>query len=248
VNLFKWLSRLLLVVGLGLFSYAQTMPVYTDPDAPRRLSAELMLYEPHEERFTQWHARLKQYETPQKRLSDTGRCLVGMAAGLWLSRMILGKIRSQSGLLAAWMGLWLLRIPLSWWWYTLREDRSDFPNWGRSPSFSMWVEFLLWPVAGVVTLLILLPFLGNRHIPGRFVLRKPAGAWNWIRTGILWLWVAALLWLVGEGVYYGDEGTVTACLGAVAVLLRILSMRPGNVDPLDLAETGLTACAGSPSN
>lgn len=216
---------------MALFVRAQTIPVYTDPDAPARLSEELMLYEPREERFPQWYARLKQYETPQKRLSDAGRCLMGVATGLWLSRMIWGKIRSQSGLLAAWMGLWLLRMPFSWWYYRLRENRFDFPMWGRSRSFSMWVECLILPVAGVVTLLILLPFLRSRQIPERFVLRKPAGAWDWTRAAFLWLWIIGLTWIVGEGVYHGDEGTVITGIGAVAVLLRILSMRPVDVAP-----------------
>lgn len=82
-----------------------------------------------------------------------------------------------------------------------------------------------------MTLLILLALLSGRAVPETFRIHRPATSGGRVRSALLWLWIAALVWLVGESVYFRDEGAVISGIGAVAVLLRVLSsvLIPGAV-------------------
>ncbi|MDB6133931.1 MAG: hypothetical protein JWM59_2174 [Verrucomicrobiales bacterium] len=218
----KWAGWLSFALGLVLFIHGQSMPVYTDPSAPERLSLELQAL-PREVRSGQWHLKLRSFETGHKWFSDFGRGLMAAAAGWWLARLIWRRAPTRKWLMISWIGLWVLRVPFTWWYYGVRQERFDYPPWGDSIGIPIVSEWIAWLAGGVVTSLILRALLSGRAVPESFRISQPAAPGGWLRSAFLWLWIAALGWLVGEGVYFGDEGMVISGFGAVAVLLRVLS-------------------------
>lgn len=202
------------------------MPIYTDPQGPARISRELWNL-PREVRFQQWHVRLHAIETEYKFRTDLGRGL--MVAGLamwfvpWLWRFGGG---SEAWLLFVWLGLWLLRIPLTFWYYSVRQDRFEYPVWGDSVGIRIFTESISYVIGGVVTLLILLGLLAGRNLTESGEFQRPSSLWGWIRAIVLSLWIALLVWLVGESVWFGDEGAVISGVLAVPILLKVLSARP----------------------
>jgi len=76
----------LLCCGVALVIASLSMPVYTDPEAPSRISMALS-EAPREVRFKEWYLQLKAFETPHKSISDLGRGVIASGIGLWLARI-----------------------------------------------------------------------------------------------------------------------------------------------------------------
>lgn len=68
-KIFFIVAGILLLAGLLLVGYACTLPVYTDPKAPFRISQALQDF-PANTKFSEWYRQLRAYETPHKRLFD----------------------------------------------------------------------------------------------------------------------------------------------------------------------------------
>lgn len=222
------LSLTLIVIGLIMGGYATTIPVYTDPKAPERLSVELE-QKPREVRFGEWYAQLRAYETPHKRLSDTGRGLVAAGAGLllaggfWRLYHLRSGMRTAGTVLSLWLALWAIRIPLSFWYYEIRQERFDYPVWGDSIAIPIGSECVAWIAGAVVSTLVLGALLFRHPLPIRIRLVRPGTAWSWGRTIFLWAWLALLGVCIAEGLTGGDEGMILPPLVAAVILLAFLS-------------------------
>ncbi|RYD41653.1 MAG: hypothetical protein EOP85_12350 [Verrucomicrobiaceae bacterium] len=82
---------------------------------------------PREVMFKQWYLQLRSFETGHKWFSDFGRGLMAGAAGLWLACLIWRRALAKAWLMTSWMGLWVLRVPFTWWYYGVRQERFDYP-------------------------------------------------------------------------------------------------------------------------
>jgi hypothetical protein len=224
-------ATLLVLLGGALVLYATRFPTYTDPNAPSRLSLELESL-PQDTAFAEWHRRLATYETPRKRLSDLGRGVAAAGAGLlcaaalWAIYHRFGWLRTTRGMLAVWVGLWLMRLPLIVWYYGLRMHRFDFPTWGDAIIISIFEEWCYVIVGAVVASGVLAALLFRRRLPDRIRLAAPRSTVDWVRAVVVGVWLVALAELVRVGVPDGDEGMVFACIAASVPVLAFGSAVP----------------------
>jgi len=145
------MAGLILIVGCAFYFTGSAQPVYTDVDAPARLSQELQDL-PRDERFKAWYEQLPAYETTHKQYTDIGRGLISLALGI-LAGMVFLKIISRltNGkrllvIIAFWLGLWGIKFPLSAWYYSLRQGRFEYPVWGDSIAIGLFQDYAAWVI------------------------------------------------------------------------------------------------------
>ena len=227
----RWFVSVLVLIGLtgvGLVVYSISLPVYTDPSAPGRLSEELGDM-PREQRFDEWYARLATYETAHKKLSDFGRGLIAATAGLAVAVGLISLyqkriwMRRLSVIVCVWVGLWLLRIPFTTWYYYVRQNRFDYPTWGDSVGIPMIQESFSWMVGSIISSVLLRLLLGGRPLPTRVHFILPQSPSSWLRAVLLTFWLFSLIFFAVVGVVDGNEGAVFCCLVASAILVLFLS-------------------------
>lgn len=222
------IAVLLALVGCGLLIYSASLPVYTDSKAPSRLTLELAKA-PRETRFKEWYTRLRTYETPHKKVSDWGRGLIAAAAGLATASgflVLYGQqawMRSLSGIFGLWLGAWAIRIPLSMWYYAIRQMRFDYPGWADSIAIPIFQESLAWILGAGISSIVLRLLLIRHPLPARIQLVRPHSIFGWVRAIILLLWLAILLFFVFEGIFDGNEGMTFSGLVAAAILIVFFS-------------------------
>jgi hypothetical protein len=230
------IPRLLLVVaavflalGGGLIAYSASIPVYTDPDAPDRISNQLAEISPDSLRFKEWFSRLSAFETPHKKLSDLGRGLfaegVGALLALYFGSLYVQvrNVRTLTAIFVFWLLIWIARLPLSVWYYWIRESRFDYPVWGDSIAIPIISEWSVWLMGAVVSSALLALLLIRHPLPPKIHILVPFSFHGWIRFIILSSWLILLAIGVVEGIPNGDEGMVLSCTLASVVLLIFLS-------------------------
>ncbi len=231
----KWLVLLALlsvIAGVCLVAYANTLPLYTDWEARDQLSSNLRDLD-RDTRFKEWYLQLSALETPHKKWADLGRGLAAAGLGLMaLLALIAGYnrhawIRKAGTLFLLWFALWLVRIPLTYWFYQYRSLRGDYPSWGDTIIIPIASEVMSWVMGAFVFSFILMFLLSQHALPERlFHFPKPRSLWGWTRAVIISLWLMLNALLIYEGIPYGDEGTVFSCLVASAILAIILAANP----------------------
>lgn len=223
---------LIALIGVALVAHANTLPIYTDPEALGRVSQELAELD-REDRFDQWYIQLATYETRHKTLADLGRGLIAGGVGFITAIGLISVynqfvwFRTLPMLLFAWVALWLVRIPLSFWYYQYRQQRGDYPSWGDTIIIPIFSELISWILGAVFSSVILLFLLSNHTLPTRlFHYPRPNSFWGWARTAIISLWLMLNLLCIYEGIQHGDEGMTFSCLVATAILAIILAATP----------------------
>ena len=217
-----------LILGVVLWCIGASMPIYTDPQAPERLSLELKDH-PREVRFGEWYSGLKRVETQHKQLTDVGRGLMAFALGMVLCVGIASFYQHYSGasqitfVVISWLAVWALKIPFSGWYYGLRQKRFDFPVWGDSIAIPVMSETFTWIVGAVVSGLALLSLMYRHRFSASLRPSMPIGVWAWTRCLALGVWLLLILFCVVSGIWDGDEGMVISCLGAIPLILAVLS-------------------------
>lgn len=221
------------MTGAVLWYIGASKPVYTDPNAPERLSRELQ-NKPRDERFREWHQELSRYETPHKKLTDMGRGIMALAAGLFLAMVATSLYGHFTGreritfFIIAWLGLWALKVPFSMWYYQVRAKRFDYPVWGDSTAIGVASDAMAWVVLAIVSSFCLLLLMIRRRLPSKVRLVMPVGWWGWTRAVLLGLWILLLLYCIRTGMLDGDEGMVISCLGALPLLVAVLGAVPAS--------------------
>jgi len=105
------IAVLLVVGGICGWIYASAIPVYTDPDAPGRLSLKLGEL-PSKEGFRAWHEELPKFETKHKMIADGSRGSIALGIGMAIAAGILyaykqhPSVRRKDSLFFFWMGMW----------------------------------------------------------------------------------------------------------------------------------------------
>ncbi|HJT31078.1 MAG TPA: hypothetical protein VJ783_03350 [Pirellulales bacterium] len=226
-----WLAAAIGLVGIGLVFYSSTMPYYTDRAAPHRLADELQDV-PREVRFRQWYARLPAYETSRKKLSDCGRGCLAASVGLlcailvWHYYHLWRALRTWPALLALWIGLWMIRVPLENWYYEVRAARHDYPWWGDSMAIPLAGSLIAIVAGAAVSTVLILLLIAGRRLPATLRFVKPASTAEWARAVFVMLWIGCLGWGILLGIPGGDESFVFPEIVAVVVLWVVLNARP----------------------
>jgi hypothetical protein len=130
-------------------------------------------------------------------------------------------------LLVIWFALWLIRIPFSYWYYGLRQERFDYPVWADSIAIPVGSETVIWLAGGAVSTLFLLLLLVRCSPQATLRPARPATPYAVMRAGLLGLWILLLAACVLEGVWDGDEGMVLSCTLGAAIIVIFLSASPG---------------------
>jgi hypothetical protein len=228
------ISMLLVVAGASLLIYTAKMPIYTDKTAPDRLSAELEpspgdLQKEEDARFNEWFSQLRTYETPYKKLSNLGRGLfaagIGLlfADGFWVLYHRFPWMRTTRAVFLVWLMLWAVRIPLSVWYYSVREQRFDYPVWGDSIAIGIFGDWITWIIGAALSSLVLAALLQRHKFPDRITLVRPSSILGWLRAVFFACWIAFLANCLIFGIPEGDEGAVLTSMVATVILLVFLS-------------------------
>jgi hypothetical protein len=219
---------LMAVAGFGLLIYSAPLPVFTHPEAARHLANALEDL-PREDRFKEWDSRLPAYKTSDVRFADRARGMLATTAGLLTAFVFFdfylrwAWVRSAWAVFGLWLGAWAIRLPLTVWYYELRQRRSEYPWWGDTIIIPILNEWILWFLGAVVSSILLGLLLIRHPLPARLHLVRPQSVFGWVRAIILVLWIALLSFCVFEGISDGDEGLTFSCLAGSAVLLVFLS-------------------------
>ncbi len=222
------------MAGSGLLVYSTKWPVYIDETAPERLSEKLkpsgdLKPGDLDARFKEWLSKLPAYETPNKKFSDLGRglCAAGLgmllASGVWVLYHRSAWMRTARAMFVLWLILWAARIPLSMWYYGLRQKRFDYPVWSDSIAVGIYKDGLTWMIGAVISSLVLAALVKGYRFSPRIRLLRPQSIYGWVRATIVALWIALLAEGVISGIPDGDEGTVLPSIVASVVLLFFLS-------------------------
>ena len=221
---------IILVAGIVLVGMSAGYSVYTDQDAPGRLSMALKDL-PRETRFKEWNRQLNAFETPYKRLNDSGWGLIAAAAGLLLAAALwkvwhrTPQIRTMGIVMLIWFSLWLIRIPLVFRFYLKRQERFDYPVWGDSIGIPVYTDSFGIVVLAVLSAVVLGLLRINHPLPHAIKWHRPATAWSWFRAMILSLWLLMLAYGIVFGIWAGDEGAVLCSLPAAVILLAFFAAR-----------------------
>lgn len=208
-----------------------SLPVYTSPNAPEKLS-EALSNLPVEQQYKKWHTELPKIETAHKRLTDIGRGVIALALGISVAAFFLRRLRKINErkikwfVAGFWTLLWAVKIPLTIWYYWLRQERFDYPVNGDAIAIPIVQDWVISTLGFIVFSILLWVLLIRRNLPQQIGLRIPRKPWEWIRSIILWLWIALLLVCIFPEVIDGDEGMVLSCTGAIPVILLALSTIP----------------------
>jgi hypothetical protein len=222
-------SLVLICLGAALMAYAATLPLYTDPTAPDRISLKLESISSESLRYNEWETLLHVYETSHKRISDWGRGLGAAGLGIALAIGIGFVYRRITGVaawvmvLACWVGLWLARIPFTIWYYDVRYDRFDYPIWSDAIAIPIYQESVVWILGAIISTLLLGALVFGRFPQPGIRIFVPSTLSGWLRTVFLVAWLDVLGVMIGGGISDGDEGAIICGLGASSILLIILA-------------------------
>jgi hypothetical protein len=229
-------SALCLLAGGGLIWRACQIPVYTDADAPARLSVELEKL-PREQRFEEWYTQLAEYETAHKRIYDWGQGgaalgIGGLLGAAWLAaRKKFSRARGQVALTVMWLLAWATQVPCVAWYYGVRQQRFDYPVWGDSIGIPMFSRIIMSIVSAIVTTPVLLALTVGWLGTEKFVFRKPTAALEWGRLVLLVLWMTLLVLLVMISVADGKVTFIIPCTLGLATLFAVAFGMEKNTAP-----------------
>lgn len=218
------------VVGIGLIQAALKLPVYFDATAANRLSIQVEKL-PEDQRFAEWFGRLRKYETSHKGYYDLGTGIAGLGLAL-AAASAFGKayqvkpwIRSKRVIFTFWVGLWLIRIPLYFWYYGIKMIRGDYPSWGDSVAIPL-LGCTLESVAGAVVTTPILGYLFREAgMPASNSVPQLDMEADFQRTLGCSIWVVILVCFIARAIPRADLASIIPPVLAINVLLLALCKR-----------------------
>jgi len=134
-----------LIFGFGLLVYSLTLPYYTDQQKADELITDA--YSLDKDEYYEKEAELR---TNKVKLMDFGAGLT-IASGTFLLFLLLFKVKEPSDfkkvktmnkimVFVSSNLIWLLLIPGTYWYYTFRGDRGDYPPFADSIGIPLMTE------------------------------------------------------------------------------------------------------------
>ncbi len=181
------ITILTFIVGLGLFSYSLTLPYYKD-----QKSADDLLSRSYDIDKQEYYKREAELRTSKTTVMDLGAG-IAIASGTILLFLLLTKTKTFSDFknlktlnkLTTFVSanlVWLLLIPGTFWYYTFRGGRGDYPPFADSiaiPIFSQVPLFLFLLIP--LNIFILLTTL-KTNLPTKLFVKAD----TYSRPAILW--------------------------------------------------------------
>lgn len=122
----------------------------------------------------------------------------------------------------SWLALWALKVPLTIWYYGVRQRRFDYPVWGDSTGIPIALETMTWIAGAIISGIAILILMCGHSFSSMLQPPKPQGILQWTRTLIVACWLILLAVSIISGVWDGNEGMVIPCMGAIPLLLAVL--------------------------
>lgn len=221
------ITILTFIIGLGLFSYSLTLPSYKDQKA-----ADDFLNNSYNIDKQEYYKREAELRTSKTTFMDLGAG-IAIASGTILLFLLLTKIKTFSDFkslktlnkLTTFISanlVWLLLIPGTFWYYTFRGGRGDYPPFADSigiPIFTQIPVYLLLLIP--LNIFILLTTL-KTNLPTKLFVK--ADTYN--RPAILWelffgFWLLINLLCFVAFVADGDHISILVNLFFTFVLLTL---------------------------
>lgn len=221
------ITILTFIIGLGLLSYSLTLPYYKDQKA-----ADVLLTNSYDINKTEYYKREAELRTNKTTFMDLGAG-IAIASGTVLLFLLLTKTKTLSDFknlqtlnkLTTFVSanlVWLLLIPGTFWYYTFRGGRGDYPPFADSIGIPIYTQvplllFLLIPL----NIFILLTTL-KTNLPTKIFIK--ADTYN--RPAILWelffgFWLLINLLCFVAFVADGDHISILVNLFFTFILLTL---------------------------
>ena len=216
-----------LIIGLGLFAYSLTLPYYTDPKA-----ADSLLVNSYNMDKSDYYKKEAALRTSKVSFMDLGSG-ISIASATILLFLTFAKINTFSdfdriktldkkAVFIYANTVWLVLLPGTFWYYTFRGGRGDYPPFADSIGIPLMTQiplylFLLIPLNIFITLTTI-----KANLPTRLFIK--ADTYN--RSIVLWeiffgFWLLVnLLCLIGF-VVDGDHFSIPINLFFTFVLLTL---------------------------
>jgi len=223
---------IIFIIGLGLFSYSLTLPYYKDQKAVENLLNNA--YNIDKQEYYKKEAELK---TSKTTFMDLGTG-IGIASITILIFLLLTKSNSFSGIknvktlnktmffISANL-VWLLLLPGTYWYYTFRGSRGDFPPFADSIGIPIVTQTLFLLLLLIPLNIFLLMTTYKINLPTRLGVKLE----NYNLPSFLWeiffgFWILVNLLLFVDFVVHGDHFAIPVNLFFTYLLL---SLRAGQI-------------------
>ncbi len=235
----RLITLLALIFGIGLFSYSLTLPYYTD-----QKSADNLINTAYDLDKQEYYEREAKLRTSKTEFMDLGAG-IAIASGTILVFLLLTKTKTFSDFknlktlntLTAFVSanlVWLLLIPGTFWYYTFRGGRGDYPPFADSigiPIFSQIPVFLFLLIP--LNIFILLTTL-NTNLPTKIFVKsdtfsRPTILWE-LFFGF-WLLVNLLMFIV-----FVADGDHISILVNLFFTFLLLTLRAGQISKFKQAK------------
>ena len=244
VSLFgpRWVFLYLLVVGIALASYSFSLPRYHDEEKKYAFERDCAEGKIAKEVY---YEEVDQLITPKNRLMDSGSGLV-LFSLLMLAFLFVSKIHVWSDFLklttkkkpfyciASNLAL-LLMIPGTFWYYSYRGSRGDYPMFADSigiPIITQTVVFLIMLIP--LNLFLILALIRSQMPASLLYRRKSRRARSIVWEVVFGLCLLLNIFFLVMSIVDGDHVSVLVELFFVYVLF---SLRAGKMQYLDAAES-----------
>lgn len=235
----RLITKLILLIGIGLFSYSLTLPYYKDQKSGNELMFDA--YKMEKSEYIKKEAELRTYKLV---FMDLGSGLA-IASSTILLFLIFTKVKSLDDFknnrtftiaeTFIWANLvWLILIPGTYWYYYFRAGRGDYPPFADSIGIPLMTQIpVIWLMLIPLNIFIILTIL-KTNLPSRLYI-KPE---KYKVETILWevffgFWLLINLLFLGAFIADGDHLSIPVNLFFTYILL---SLRAGQISRYELQE------------
>lgn len=214
----------LIGMGLNMRNQGAAYPVYTQSDAPNKVINQIKDFT-YVEQVAAWHAGLEQYETPYKKLVDTGESWMMLGIGLLAAVLIYMMVNKGLGILGfmgLWAGLCLIQIPFIVRYYAMRQQRFDYHPSADTVIIPVINESFLVLVSLALSVTIIYFSMRKYQLPASIKLKQV----NPTRLMLMGLWLFLLVVSVALGFQDAKLGTILSCTMAIPMVYRMMVAKP----------------------
>lgn len=223
----RLITIVILIIGLGLFSYSLTLPYYKD-----QKSADDLVVNSYNIDKSDYYKEEAELRTNKVTFMDLGSGIV-IASVTILLYLIFTKVKTfkdfknnktltKTATLILANLVWLILLPGTYWYYIFRSGRGDYPPFADSIGIPLMTQipfylFLLIPL----NIFILLTTI-KAHLPTRIFIRPN----NYNKTTILWeiffgFWLLINILCLVSFVTDGDHFLIPVNLFFTFILLTL---------------------------
>jgi hypothetical protein len=234
---------MVIVVGIGLTLYSLTLPYYTDPAMKEKLESEAN--QQILANSADYHKIKKDYYTKVKSLTTNKNIYFDLGSGIATAALCLiafvfaFKINSASDLanikslnkpllFTLAIALWLLLIPGTFWYYSLRGERGDYPMFADSIAIPI-MENVVTIVIGSLFLVTFLFITTYKSTFPTLLFIKPITYNGYFKLKEV-LWGFLLLFNVFALILFVTSGDHVSIVVNIFYTYLIIALRAGQVN------------------